>query len=114
MKRGPHNGRFILHGKVPVPVEDLLEWARWIEENNDERIVRQEDIGPYWVSTVFLGLDHDFSEQGPPLLFETMVFTTEDGHRTSVRDGYFNRTSTWELALEQHEEAVAWAKEQLT
>jgi hypothetical protein len=26
------------------------------------------------VSTVFLGLDHSYSEEGPPILFETMVF----------------------------------------
>lgn len=28
----------------------------------------------YMISTVWLGLDHNFSGKGPPLIFETMVF----------------------------------------
>ena len=27
------------------------------------------------LSTVFLGIDHDFSDHGPPILFETMLFS---------------------------------------
>jgi hypothetical protein len=34
--------------------------------------------------------------------------------RVEVDDGYFERTSTWELALEAHAQAVAWAKERLS
>ena len=113
MKRGSHNGRYILDGKIPVPCEDLLTWAQWMEANDDKRIVKQQDIGPYWVSTVFLGLDHSWTDPELPHLFETMVFTTEHGHHASVDDGYFNRTPTWEMALEAHAEAVAWAKERL-
>lgn len=30
-----------------------------------------EDI---WVSTVWLGIDHDFTGRGPPVIFETMIF----------------------------------------
>lgn len=30
----------------------------------------------YWVSTVWLGLDHSFGD-GPPSIFETMVFTDD-------------------------------------
>ena len=111
-KRGSHNWRYILHEKVPVPVEDLLEWAHWVEEHFEQRIVKQEEVGPYWVSTVFLGLDHDFTESGPPLLFETIVCHGRGGD--GVKDAPFARTSTWELALETHTEAVVWAKEQLS
>jgi len=105
-------GRYILHGKIPVPCEDLLTWARWIEENWRERVVRQEDMGPYWISTVFIGLDHNWGD-GPPHLFETMVFRGDKGDRQAVNDAPFQRTPTWELALDAHAEAVAWAKEQL-
>jgi len=105
-------GRYILHGKIPVPCEDLLTWAHWIEENWRDRVVRQEDMGPYWISTVFLGLDHNWGD-GPPLLFETMVFRTEGKDHVSVDDAPFERTPTWELALDAHAEAMAWAKEQL-
>lgn len=34
----------------------------------------------YWVSTVWLGLDHSFGLGGPPLIFETMTFVV-DGPR---------------------------------
>ena len=42
-------------------------------------------------STVFLGLDHQLTEDGPPLLFETMVFG-------GPLSGETDRCSTWELA----------------
>lgn len=36
--------------------------------------VRQETLpNGYWVSTVWLGLDHNHSNEGPPIIFETMV-----------------------------------------
>jgi hypothetical protein len=127
MKRGPHNGRYILDGHIPVPCEDLLTWARWIEDADQQRIVKQEYVGPFWVSTVFLGLDHSFLDDTPPALFETMVFRdpndedrrewTKRGWKSncpphiSLDDAPGYRTSTWELALEQHAEAIAWVKE---
>lgn len=128
MKRGPHHGRYILDGKIPVPCDDLLEWARWIEEDGN-RIVRQEDVGPYWVSTVFLGLDHSWNDNEPPRLFETMIFRDANEQdrndsrelgfsgnlrHISVDDAPMFRAPTWEMALENHAEAVAWVKEQLS
>lgn len=125
------SGRYILDGKVPVPCEDLLTWAEWIENGHEQRIVKQEYVGPFWVSTVFMGLDHNFLEIGPPRLFETMIFrdaNDDDLHEwikrgwstkgcpehLSVDDAPVYRTSTWELALEQHTEAVMWAREHLS
>jgi hypothetical protein len=124
-------GRYILEGKVPVPCEDLLTWAQWVEEPKN-RIVKQEYVGELWVSTVFLALDHDFLRDGPPLLFETMVFrdSTEADQKEMdqvaerlglekipsprhIAIDYAERTATWELALEAHAEGKAWAKRQL-
>ena len=55
----------------------LLEWAEWmeraIEAQPDRHIVQKTTIGDHEVSTVFLGLDHNWGS-GPPLLWETMVF----------------------------------------
>ena len=60
-----------------IPVRDWREWAEWMEtgfgpgaENN--RRVAEIHINGWWVSTVFLGINHGF--YGPPQWFETMVF----------------------------------------
>jgi len=52
------------------------------------------------VSTVFLGLDHNWGD-GPPLIFETMVFGD------TTHDQYQRRYSTESQALDGHAETVA-------
>jgi hypothetical protein len=96
--------KYILQGKEPVPA-DLMTWARWYE--TADRAVAKSDVGPFQVSTVFLGLDHSFGS-GPPMLFETMVF------KGSAADEWCERCSTWEQAEEMHTRGCAWAKEQLS
>ena len=66
------NQKYILKGKEIVPV-DLLEWGKWFEAA--DRHIGNDTINGKKISTVFLGLDHQFGD-GPPLLFETMVFDT--------------------------------------
>jgi len=56
----------------PVACGDLMDWARRFEDM-PSRIVKQEKFLFSKISTVFLGLDHRFGE-GPPILWETMVF----------------------------------------
>ena len=91
------NGRYVLEGRTPKPVEDLLEWARAFE--TVDRCVAKQFVGNARISTVFLGLDHNFGE-GPPVLFETMIFN-------GPHDGYQDRYSTWEEAEVGHSKAVA-------
>lgn len=81
------------------PCEDYLEWAKKFGEMN--RVVKQEIVGEFKVSTVFLGINHAYFG-GPPLLFETMVFA-KGGHV----DDYQERYSTWAAALAGHEVAVS-------
>lgn len=50
----------------------LEQWAALMEDDA-YKIVVQENVGPYWVSTIWLGLDYNLFD-GPPLIFETMVF----------------------------------------
>jgi hypothetical protein len=90
--------KYILNGQEAIPCEDLLTWGRWFE--TAERHVAQKVIGDVRVSTVFLGLDHKFGSDGPPLIFETMIFGGE-------HDGYQERYSTWEQAEEGHKRALA-------
>lgn len=39
--------------------------------------IAEDDIGELWVSTVWLGVNYQFRD-GPPLIFETMVFRGKD------------------------------------
>ena len=69
------------------------------------RRVAEDWAEGYWISTVFLGVDHQFGP-GPPLLYETMVFpVTEDGH-TSYIEAYCDRYSTREQAAKGHKRIV--------
>jgi len=97
------SGRYILDGKSPVPCDDLIEWARWFE--TAERHVAETQVGPVLVSTVFLGINHSFG-RGPPLLFETMIFGMDD-------NDYQVRCSTWDEAENDHQVAVAIARQHL-
>jgi len=94
---------YILDGHTPVEVDDPLTWGRWFETAN--RVVRKTEtkakydgtpVGLIQVSTVFLGLDHNLSGSGEPVLFETMVFG-------GPSDGEMDRCSTWEGAEKMHE-----------
>lgn len=89
-------GRYILDGHKAVPEPDLLKWGQWLETAN--RHVGQDEIGTARVSTVFLGLDHSFGD-GPPLLFETMVFGGK-------MDGETWRYETWEQAAAGHKAVI--------
>lgn len=68
----PWIGTYVLNGHDPVPEYDTLKLGEWMETAN--RHVRLSKMGSYTVSTIFLGLDHGHMMNGPPILFETMVF----------------------------------------
>ncbi|MEI6177668.1 MAG: hypothetical protein WCS43_12315 [Verrucomicrobiota bacterium] len=48
---------------TPVHEPDLKKWASWFQ--TADRKVALETIGETKVSTVFLGLDHNFTGEGP-------------------------------------------------
>lgn len=91
---------YILKDKKPVEV-DMMEWALGVKESKS--IDSDFLEGGVRVSTIFLGLDHRFSGDGPPILFETMIFG-------GPHDGYQERYCTWEEAKEGHKVALAMAK----
>jgi hypothetical protein len=76
------------------------------------KIVKQEMTpdGRYWVSTVWLGLDHSWSG-GTPIIFETMVFSGKKdrwyelgGKRVYTRNDHEQiRYCTEEQAIKGHE-----------
>ena len=89
-------GHFILKDKKPLET-DLISWALWMNDVS-QRIVAKDKFGDVEVSTVFLGLDHNWGG-GEPLLFETMIFGGEYAD-------YQKRCSTWEQAEKMHKDAI--------
>lgn len=55
---------------------NLFKWAEWFEDF-ENRMVKQSFIGELCVSTVFLALDHRVGKKGPPILWETIVFSPQ-------------------------------------
>jgi hypothetical protein len=88
---------YILVGQTPVPEDDPLRYAEW--RSTADRIVRQDKIGTSFVSTVFLGIDHNWRMEGPPLLFETMIWTDSE-------IVFCDRCATWLEAEQQHERVL--------
>src|SRR3979490_3418928 len=83
-KFAPELRHAILNEKGEVVPCDLMTWARWLEENRAHRVIVQDDLPHgYWISTVFLGLNHSYFN-APPLWFETMVFEPSDGKPSPI------------------------------
>lgn len=90
----------------------LLSWAYWLEQNRAQRIIKQEDLPHgYRISTVFLGLNHQYHPKMSPLWFETMVFEPSDGKLSPLtgkihklgQEATCQRYSTLEEARAGHE-----------
>ncbi len=112
-------GKYILDENNVAVAAPLGTWIVWYEreskKQDSRRIVKQEAVGPYWVSTVFLGLDHSFGflEGEPRALFETMIFLAEGREKKkhgAWRGLYQERYPTWERALAGHVEIVERVK----
>jgi len=94
---------YILRDGEPQCCDDILEWGRWFEAatKTGERLIaqdRDEHAAPdgVLVSTVFLGLNHNFNGKGQPILWETLVFG-------GVLDGEMDRYSSRAAALDGHQ-----------
>lgn len=122
MKAPPRPRFYVLDGHTPRPTNDVLEWARLVEDD-DKRIVQQDQFEEGWlVSTVFLGLDHNYFGEGPPLLFETMILGPFGPIRSTspgaprAESHYQRRYATWEEAERGHALAVeqvhTWREEE--
>ena len=94
-----------------TPME-MMEWAK-VFENPAQKRVAEDTVNGYWVSTVWLGLNHQWDPNGPPLIFETMVFPVgkPEGGRTEGApdlgdERFCRRYSTEAEALAAHELVV--------
>lgn len=87
--------KYILDRKHnPIICNDLKKWASFFSDIKNRQVALTEKKNVA-VSTVFLGLDHNFNGEGGPILFETMIFG--GFHNEEMR-----RYRTWEEAKEGH------------
>ena len=85
--------------KTHYETNDLIEWATWFE--GEDRYLFKTEMDGYFVSTVFLGINHGLDD-GAPLLYETMVFSA-DGFEDM---GLTMRYATYDEASTGHSQAV--------
>lgn len=98
---------YMLKDDKPVPADVISpEFQEWYNNIDNRRVARTDITKDIWVSTVFLGLDHNLYGAGDPVLWETMIFGGSE-------DMYQERATTQEEALEHHNVAVALAKKGL-
>lgn len=106
--------------RVAVPIDDPIEWGKWFE--TADRQVALTEIGDLTVSTVFLGIDHNFLERFKHELFETMVFGEPEpmmmfGKKYILPlcqdDMPMRRYPTWEAAEKGHKRICAFVYRKL-
>lgn len=80
------------------------EWSDQFQEmcKNKKRHIAKDIIEDKFISTVWLGTNHNFLG-GSPHLFETMIF--EGDISTEI---YCERYSSWDDAIEGHKKAIKW------
>lgn len=72
-------GMFNLEDRKPVPCEDLLAHAAWMEEHWRDCVVGADQFADCDVHTCFLGMDlRSALSNSEPVLFETAVFRGAD------------------------------------
>lgn len=93
------------------PVEvDLYTWARWLDHGHRVLACDKDESDPdktITISTVFLGIDHNWNPYGPPVLWETMIFG-------GLLDQEMDRYTSKEAALAGHQAMCARVKASLT
>ena len=78
-----------------------MNWPNRSPDDDPWRVARTDFPGGRELSTVFLGIDHNLIGEGPPVLFETMLFGSTDGSEEQWR------WTTWDQAAAGHAAIVA-------
>jgi hypothetical protein len=89
---------YVLDGREPRRARSVLDWMKWFACT--DRTIAHTLIDGIELSTVFIGIDHEFSPhgeryRGQPMLFETAVFMTSRVVRAV-------RYPTWDEAIAGH------------
>ena len=81
-----------------MDVDACLIWAKLFEDREYQRVATTKLVNDVLISTRWIGIDHSVLTEGPPMIFETMVF----GKNAVQGDQYQERYSTEEEALTGH------------
>lgn len=95
----------------PISYEEYAR-LRYDEDDGECYRVALTYVGPYEVSTVWLGFDHRFG-RGPLAIFETMVFAADEiaDERGRRWDHYMERYATEAEAVVGHQKLVELLQE---
>lgn len=93
--------------KDGIPILDIGKVEQLLRDDT-YKIVSQELIGDYLVSTVWLGLNHSYWKNLPILIFETMIFYQKEAHDELT--SFQVRYSTLQEAIEGHKKACDLAR----
>lgn len=98
-------GTYILDENRNAVPATTLEWAKQLEEmrGTHTKHVGDDIVDGKRISTVWFGLDHQWDDNGKPLIFETMIF-----NKNGFSEIYMDRYSTWDEAEEGHQKAIEW------
>ncbi len=102
----------------PVRVKALRDWARWFEDFTHRQLARDR-TGDFEVSTVFLGIDHNHTGMGNPVLWEScswdnskpMVIDMGGVPHETCESNVERRYSSRAAALKGHAEILAECRE---
>ena len=83
----------------PISIEG---WIALFDDPSQKIVAQTELPGGCLVSTVLLGIDHNYMDHGPPIIFETMVFESTE----NLTDIDCVRYATKEEAQAGHEAMV--------
>lgn len=97
---------------------DLSKYGFRKDFDWNNRFDLKTQVGIYEISTVDLGLNHQFIDGLPPLYYETMIFIKSDDFEERHSEEspfhyYQERYTTEEEAREGHKKAIEYVKEHL-
>lgn len=106
----------IWYDRQGKPIKEDMNRVEKLLTDFDYKVVKQ-DFTPgkkYWVSTVWLGIDHSFAwddieKPNPhPIIFETMVFSGKKDSWYKYHDKrHYTRTTHEDMRYETETEAIA-------
>jgi len=83
--------------------------AEWGEMRENNRRIAEDELDDFWISTVYVGMNMQYGD-GPPLIYETMVFRRLENGEIDFSELYCDRYPTREAAEIGHEYAVREVK----